>query len=88
MLNPERLFIAARSSCRRLYVEEYPLEEAQDDFENYRALELINQDYSFRYRICRLAEAIESGDFVDDCAQAIWDDIETTGEVRRAPEIH
>ena len=58
------------------------MKEVQDDFENYRALELVNQDYSFRYRICRLAEAIEDGKPIDDSAEAIWDDIETTGEVR------
>ena len=75
--------MAAQSSCRKIYREEYPIKEVQEDFENCRGLELTHLDFSFRYRTCRFAEAVDNGTTVDDSAQAIWDNMETTGEVRR-----
>ena len=80
-LRPDRLFIAARSSYRRLFGDAYPTEEIKDDLENYRALEFIHQDFVFRYRIWQAAEASERGEDCAESSQAIWDDIEYTGEV-------
>lgn len=81
-LHLDRLFTFARSSYRWMYGDDYPIEEVRDDLENYRPLEMIHHDYTFRYRICRATVSQSLGDEAGmESAQCIWDDLVAFGEV-------
>lgn len=77
-----RLFTVARTSYHNIFGDSYPIEQMQDDLENYRPLELVHKEHSFRYRIWRLAEANERGQCCADAVESLFEDLEATGEVR------
>lgn len=80
-LQINRLFAFARSSYRWIHGDHYPMEEVQDDLENYRPLEMIHYDYIFRYRLCRAARSISTGEAPSESARDIWDDLVDFKEV-------
>lgn len=65
-----------------MFGDSYPADQIQDDFENYRPLEMIHADYSFRHRIWKLASAEQSGEICKDTAGSIWNDLILHGEAR------
>ncbi|KAJ5803144.1 uncharacterized protein N7503_005594 [Penicillium pulvis] len=74
-LHLDSLFPHARSSYRILYGETYPADQVQDDFENYRPVEMVHHNLRFRRRIWRVADAEENLEPCQDSTGAIWDDL-------------
>lgn len=78
----QNLFSVARHSHGYIYGQQYPAEEQQDDLENYCPLQLIHQDYLFRYRILRLAERNHRGEPIQFELEALWREISVIRKVR------
>lgn len=70
-----KLFTFSRHSYLFIYGQQYPAEQHQDDLENYCPLELIHQDYLFRYRIWRLAERYYRGKVIQSELETLWTEI-------------
>lgn len=76
------LFTFARHSYIFIHGEQYTTEQQQDDLENYCALELIHQDYLFRYRIWRLSQRYQRGEPIHSELEILWREMNITQKVR------
>jgi hypothetical protein len=70
-----RLFRISRHSYLFINGERYPTEQQQDDLENYCPLELIHQDYIFRYRILQLVQRYSRGEDIESELEDLYTEI-------------
>lgn len=86
-INREYLFEESRTCLPRIWGSDYPEEEILDDFENYRALSLLQIAVKLKVEVWRLGVAVRQGIADRESMGRVWRKIENVEKVSLSMSI-